>query len=142
MRISSAISVGVVLLAFATAAVAQVADEYAKDDEVKVKTFEELAYPRIAFTGRIEGAVVVRLRLNASGSVTDAEALSGSTVFVPQVLANAKRWTFVTDVKKPVVLVYLFDIDGTCAGKSSFFRLGRTFGIVKITACGEWIPWN
>jgi TonB family protein len=84
------------------------------DKEIKVVDWAELKYPLPAHWARSEGAVVVKATLDDHGQVIEATAISGSEHFVPDCLANAKKWRFEPNPQKTVVLVYVFSLDGVC----------------------------
>jgi TonB family protein len=109
------------------------------DDEIKPISFEDLAYPAVAQDAMIQGVVVVSAELDESGNVTDAKALSGQRMLVAAAAANVKRWKFVPNARKNVVIVYDFRIEGICnKARPTLFRL-RHPNFAQITACGSQI---
>ncbi len=84
-------------------------------ESIRVAHFEDLAYPLRARLSHVEGAVVVRVKINGSGEVTDAGAISGAKLLIPDVVANAKKWRFFSDSARVAVLVYDFRFEGMCS---------------------------
>jgi TonB family protein len=107
------------------------------DDEMKLVSFEDLAYPPIPQAARIQGVVVVSVDLDDNGHVTDVKPLSGPRLLVAAAAANAKQWTFEPNARKNAVIVYEFRIEGACnkAGPT-LFRL-RYPNFAQVTACGS-----
>jgi TonB family protein len=97
--------------------------------------FVDLAYPAAALAARVKGAVVVRVTLDASGSVTAAEALSGPAALRAAAVENARQWTFTPGASSDAI-VYRFDIEhGACNDDSrSLFQLASP-NLAIITAC-------
>lgn len=94
------------------------------DENVSVVSFEDMTYPAMAISGRVEGVVVVAVTLNDEGKVTAASAISGHKLLIPDSLFNAKRWTFKPNAQKRAVIVYDFKIEGICQrGAQSLFRV-------------------
>lgn len=95
-----------------------------EDKEVVVTEFHDLAYPALARQMRAQGAVVVQVKLDDQGGVTDVTALSGSLFLVAPVELNIKKWRFRPNAKKSVVIVYNFIfIEGRCESHGSLFVL-------------------
>lgn len=95
-----------------------------KDNEVVVTEFHDLEYPALARQMRAQGAVVVQVKLDDQGGVTDATALSGSPFLVAPVEINIKKWRFRPNAKKSAVIVYNFIfIEGRCESHGSLFVL-------------------
>ena len=113
---------------------AQRAPEFVRDGSARVLTFPRMEYPPVARSAREQGAVVVRATLSAKGTVSDTVALTGGGLIMEAALANAKTWTFQPG-PTTLILVYLFEIDGTCSGSGTFFRLGNADNIARITTC-------
>jgi TonB family protein len=85
---------------------------YGKD--VQVIQFEDVAYPSVAQTGRMEGVVVVRVKLDTEGKVVAAETIYGDEVFVHTSIENAKQWQFRPNSQSAAIIVYRFRIEGVC----------------------------
>lgn len=99
------------------------------------QTFVDLSYPAEALTARVAGTVAVRVTMDESFRVVEAEPLSGPAALMPAVLANARQWTLAPGPRTDV-LVYRFEIDhATCNDDSrSLFRLVHR-NLALITAC-------
>jgi TonB family protein len=94
------------------------------DKDTEVVEFHQLVYPPLAVTSRIEGAVIVRVKLEDHGNVTDAAALSGHELLVRAVLPNVKTWIFKPNAKKTAIVIYNFTmLRGRCEGYASLFVL-------------------
>jgi len=105
------------------------------DRDMRVVHFEELRYPQLARSAHVEGLVVVRVKLNDQGGVTDAIAISGAAVLVHECLTNAKKWTFQPNAQHSAVIVYRFTLPkADCASVTSFFML-EGVNLANITAC-------
>lgn len=63
------------------------------DANVPLK-FGGMSYPPVARAARVEGAVVVRAKVDVDGTVRDASAVTGPVLLVDAALGSAKRWTF------------------------------------------------
>ncbi len=130
------------LLAFfvlARQAVAGVAreDDVVYNEELVVLRSEELAYPRLAASARIQGIVVVRVTLDDVGDVKLAEPLSGPKVLVEPSVVNARRWAFKPTRSRSAILVYDFRLeDSMCTSVASFSVL-RSPNVSVIRACTE-----
>ena len=60
------------------------------DKNPKVVSSEKISYPPLPKTARIEGLVVIQAKLDDSGHVIDATALSGHKMLAGDSLANRK----------------------------------------------------
>ncbi len=115
-----------------------------KQDEptyaVQLVSFEDIAYPASAKLAKIQGAVVVKVRLDDEGSVVDAFAVSGAKALIPDCLANVKSWKFKPGSGKVAIIVYQFRlVDALCRDDShSLFLLLRS-NFASITACAPGI---
>jgi TonB family protein len=105
------------------------------DNEIKLVDFEDLTYPTPARTAHIEGVVVVRASLNDKGKVVEVTAVSGNDVFIPECLANARKWRFQPNAMKAVVIVYNFRMTYAVSksGCSQFMLQAPNFA--TITSC-------
>jgi len=110
-------------------------DSPLSDKDIKVVSFEELKYPALARSARIQGAVIVRVRVDDQGRVMEAIAVSGPEVLIPSALTNVKKWVFEPNARKIALIVYSFTIvDGRCNSDSSLFILqGRN--LATVTTC-------
>ena len=105
-------------------------------EEVKLISFEDLAYPPIARVTRVQGIVVVNVQLDEKGNVAAASAIAGPRPLIPDCLSNVKKWKFKPNLSKRAVIVYEFRLDdGACHDAShSLFRLIHP-NFASITAC-------
>ncbi len=128
----------VVLLAttpFTGLKVQQVDDKVVSDKDMKVVDFEEMSYPTLGRTARIQGVVVVRVDLDSHGKVLEAVAISGAQAFIPECLANAKKWQFEPNAQKAAVIVYNFRLsDGISKSGCDHFMLEPP-NLATITTC-------
>jgi hypothetical protein len=99
------------------------------------RTFVDLSYPTEALAARVAGTVVVRVTMDESFRVVEAEPLLGPATLRPAVLANVRQWTLAPGPRTDV-LVYRFEVEhGTCNDDSrSLFRLVHR-NLALITAC-------
>lgn len=106
------------------------------DAAVTVTSFVEMAYPSLARMGRVEGDVVVRVKLDESGKVVSADAVSGYELLIKDAIINARKWRFRPNGRKTTVIVYEFRFaEGTCgASRSQLFGF-RQPNIASIIAC-------
>jgi len=89
-------------------------DQAIEDKDVKVVQFEDLKYPQLARTAHIEGAVVLRLKLDRNGNVLDVAVLSGNPILAHTSAQSAKDWRFEPNDQNAVILVYNFRLEGLC----------------------------
>lgn len=114
---------------------AAAADRPVYDDEIQVVSWEDLRYPPVALSARMEGTVVVSATLTTTGAVAGATALSGTRILIAPVLENIKRWTFTPNTLRKVIIIYDFRIDGACNSNGhSLFRF-KAPNVVSIMAC-------
>jgi outer membrane biosynthesis protein TonB len=83
------------------------------DNEMQLQDFAEIDYP-VAWEARIQGVVVVEAKLDEKGSVSDASALFGNPILIPDCLANVKKWSFSPNAKHLAVVVYRFKMPCAC----------------------------
>jgi TonB family protein len=103
--------------------------------EVFVLDFEDLQYPPLARHAHLQGTVIVQVRLDDKGSVTDAVAISGLRIFSLDAVTNVKKWHFEPNARKSAVIVYNFEIiDGRCNTDASLFVLQQR-NVAKVIAC-------
>jgi TonB family protein len=100
------------------------------DKSIRVLSFEELKYPALGLTARIQGIVVVQAKLDDEGRVTDVVALSGNEILVPSTLANVKRWRFQPNKQRAVVVVFNFTLEPGCYKRDRFKLEGRNLAII------------
>jgi TonB family protein len=92
------------------------------DKDVRILDFEDMPYPQPARSLHIQGSVVVRVKLNSKGGVTDATAVSGDPALVYPSITNAKKWIFEPNTSRSAVVVYYFRmLDGVCLNQTSLF---------------------
>ena len=96
-----------------------------KDSEIRVFSYQAMNYPPLALQTRVQGVVVVLLKLDNEGSVVDASALSGSDLLVDSCLASAKKWKFQPNANHKVIIVFNFRLSYAfgCEPESSLFTL-------------------
>ena len=112
--------------------------EIVKDKDISVIEFEEIGYPPLARIARVQGVVVVRVKLDKDGNVEDAKAISGSDLLIPACLTNAKKWRFLPNPEKAAVVIYNFTMPGAaCASQNvrSFSFLHAN--LVTVIGCEE-----
>ena len=110
-------------------------DSSLSDKDIKVASFEELIYPALARSARIQGAVVVRVRLDDQGKVMEAAAVSGHELLAITSVTNVKKWRFEPNARKTAVIIYNFTIiDGRCNSDSSLFIL-RGANLATVITC-------
>jgi TonB family protein len=108
------------------------------DEDSKLVSFEDLAYPPLARAVRVQGVVVVSVTLDDEGSVTVATPVSGSKVLIPPCLDNARKWKFVPNRQKRAVIVYEFRIHaGACHDRSSSVFLLMHNNFASIVSCNN-----
>lgn len=96
------------------------------DEDMRILYFQDFNYPEAARRAGVEGVVVVSATLNNRGQVVNATAVSGPRLLVPDTLTNARKWRFVPNRLKRVVIVYRFALVDACAPDTlqSFFTWG------------------
>jgi TonB family protein len=139
MQARSKVAVIVLLVAAVSTCVRAESNEkpgkWVNDDDILVMEFNELEYPLLARSSGAEGVVAVKVKLDNTGRVLEAVALSGRDELVPDSLANVKTWRFQPNGDNAAVVVYSFRrASGRCKSASSFFTLERP-NLATITAC-------
>lgn len=101
----------------------------------KPRDFVEMGYPAAGLAAQMQGTVVVRAALDASGRVTAAEALAGPPALSSSAVDNVRQWTFEPGPSTAVV-AYRFEIDyGRCNDDTrGLFRLTHQ-NLVVLTTC-------
>jgi TonB family protein len=124
------------LTLFPSAFVRAQQSETINDEDIHVVDFVGLAYPTIPQTATVEGVVVIRVRLNEQGKVSEAYAISGPKLLINASLENAKKWSFEPNAKKAAILIYEFRIRGECPrdNNSSQFVFEKP-NFSTVTAC-------
>lgn len=93
-------------------------------EDIEIVEFKDLLYPIPAQIGHLQGSVVVEVKLDDSGKVTDAKAILGHPYLAIAAAANVKQWRFHPNARKSAVIVYNFIfIDGRCESHGSLFVL-------------------
>jgi Gram-negative bacterial TonB protein C-terminal len=93
-----------------------------KDEDIKIVSFEDMRYPPLALLERVQGVVVVRVKLDDKGNTIEAEAISGPKLLIPDCLVNSKKWRFRPNSGKTAVIVYNFrETYGLCNAKTTQF---------------------
>jgi TonB family protein len=133
-----ALAVLAVLLSSNGLSIAGSAAEPPLDDRiVRLRSFVDLEYPRLARSVAMQGVVVVKATLDDEGNVIDVAGISGALPLLEAVLPNARQWKFEPNARKSAVIVYAFQVDqnGVCHDNArSLFRL-QHFNYATITAC-------
>jgi hypothetical protein len=134
--VSLAVILGV-LIALSCATAAQTGTIYNKD--IKVVDYEDMQFPAIALLAHVEGVVVVQVKFDYQGNVTDADALSGPSLLTNLSAQNAKKWRFEPNSQKAAIIVYSFRIEGAChAGHGGGYTSQMIFfppNFAEITVC-------
>lgn len=111
-------------------------EESINDEDIKLVSFEDLAYPALAANTRLQGVVVVRAKLDADGNVVAGSAVSGSKFLIPDCLSNIKKWKFKPNPQRTVVVVYDFKIEeGACHDRSRSLFLLVHPNFASVTIC-------
>jgi TonB family protein len=84
------------------------------NEDVGIFDFVPLDYPLVPRLAHVQGAVVVKVKVDSEGSVTSATAVSGPKQLIPDCLSNAKKWRFRPEKSRDVVIVYIFKFEGLC----------------------------
>ena len=90
-------------------------------------------YPQLAKTARIQGAVVLKIKINEQGNVTSATSVSGHPILKDAAIANVRTWRFTQPADgKPVEMevTYKYIIDE--AGRGSPCPNFRVYGASNI----------
>jgi TonB family protein len=104
-------------------------------DDVTIVEFKDLDYPIPAQIGRLQGAVVVQVKLDDKGGVTDAALISGHPYLAFAALNNVKKWRFRPNVHRSAIVVYNFIfLEGRCESHSSLFVL-QPSNVATVIAC-------
>ena len=109
-------------------------DDVVLDEDVRVVHFEDLYYPIGLRSARVQGVVVVAVKLDERGDVASASAVSGPSKLITYAVANAQKWKFEPNRQRKAVIVYEFHIDaGTChdSTRSLFLLKHNNFASIK-----------
>jgi outer membrane biosynthesis protein TonB len=79
-----------------------------------------LKYPPLAQTARVQGEVVLQVKLGDDGKMLEASALSGHPLLISASIENARRWTFGPNPMKMAILVYNFKLRSDDPGQFIF----------------------
>lgn len=103
-------------------------------ENVKVSGFKELRYPLYAQASHIEGTVVIRAEIGASGQVVSATPLAGPKALLKDCAENLKEWSFYSPRSSDVIVVYWFRFSGLCNGlcPSSFQFYPPTLAVITV----------
>src|SRR5438270_7493713 len=88
------------------------------DQDTRVIDFEELEYPLLDQYPAAEDIVVVRVKLDDKGRVSEAEPIAGRKNLVSDCLANVKKWRFQSKSKSAVVVYHFRVARGLCKSPS------------------------
>jgi TonB family protein len=96
-----------------------------------VLEFEDVKYPLKALAARLEGAVVIRVKLENQGKVVGAERISGPEILARDCISSVKKWRFQPVPQKTAVVVYNFTMPGgLCKSTTSLMFLGPNLATV------------
>lgn len=120
------------LLATSSPVVAEEA-ETLLDEEIRVRHFVEMQYPLAAWLKAQTGLAVVRAKLDAEGTVIQAEALSGPRLVLKDVLANVKKWRFAPSKKGQAIVIYDFRMEDSCQSpcRSQFLWRAPNVAVIR-----------
>lgn len=135
MVVAMRIPFGLLLLAIAFSLVGQ--DQPILNEDIGIVDFEPLDYPRIAALARIQGVVVVRVKVDSDGKVVSAAAISGPKLLIDDTLSNARTWHFQPKKSRDVVIVYNFKIEGICKGTCASSFIFSPPNLATITTGGR-----
>ena len=113
-----------------------------RDDQFEVVSFEDLKYPRVVSSARIQGLVVIEVSFDDSGNVVSASPLSGPPALYAPAVDNVKKWKFRANGsgEKRVLIGYDFSLDpAPCKSGDTLFVL-RHKNLASITTCND--LWN
>lgn len=108
-----------------------------------VRSFEKMEYPQLARQARIEGDVVVQVKLDSVGKVIWAGAISGAKLLMTDAVSNVQEWRFSADTGVVAIIVYEFRIrKSKCKrGESKSQFVFREPNIASVAGCiDEWQP--
>jgi TonB family protein len=94
-------------------------DQPILNEDIGIVNFEPLAYPLLPRLTRVQGAVVVQVKIDSEGRVASVTAVSGPKPLIPDCLTNARKWLFNPQKVRTVVIVYVFKIEGLCKNPCS-----------------------
>jgi len=100
------------LLAATLALVGQ--DQPILNEDIGIYDFVPLDYPLVGRINHVQGAVVVRVKVDSKGNVTSSTAVSGPKQLISDCLSNAMKWRFQPEKSRDVVIVYIFKFEGLC----------------------------
>jgi len=105
------------------------------DDDMKVLSFEDMNYPALARTARVQGVVVVQVKLDDEGKVAEATPISGKQAFITDCTANARKWRLRPSAQRAAVTVHTFRLsDGISKSGCDHFMLEPP-NFATITTC-------
>ena len=84
------------------------------NEEIEVSHAERMSYPLLARIGAVTGAVVVKVELQAGGTVRSSSAISGPKLLLDECAKNAKKWTFTRLGSGSAFIIYVFQVKGVC----------------------------
>jgi TonB family protein len=105
------------------------------DKDMRVLEFEDIKYPPLARRTRVQGVVVVQVKLDGDGKVLEAIAISGHDLLLQDSLANAKKWRFQPNAQRSAVIVYHFKMPGVECKTSGSFSTFEVQNLITITGC-------
>jgi|SRR5882724_11993773 len=105
------------------------------DKDIRVVDFEDMKYPPVARASRIQGVVVIRVKLDGGGRVAETSAVSGMELLVRDSLLNAKKWRFKPNSEKGAVIVYVFRLPGGECKSEVSLAMFRPPNIMTVIGC-------
>jgi TonB family protein len=105
------------------------------DKDMIVSQFEEVAYPPLALTARVQGTVVVRVKLDKDGKIVAAEALSGHPLLTIASIAGAKKMEFQPNTEKAAVIIFHFRLADLCDAKARSLSFVDAPASVTVIGC-------
>lgn len=105
-----------------------------------VDVMEGMRYPSAARTARVQGEVVVQIKLDDAGYVASAEAVADQdekkAMLTREAISNAKKWRFHPNRAHEATITYDFVLLGECSPDDSDWRFVFTApNVVSISDC-------
>src|SRR5260370_26338373 len=113
MKTKTTTAAEVIMLFASLLACAQGQEQTVNDEDIAVISFEDMNYPAVARSAHLEGVVVIRVRLDDTGKVVSATAVSGAKALVFDVMPNIQKWRFRPNAANAAVIIHEFRL-ATC----------------------------
>jgi TonB family protein len=88
--------------------------------DLTLLSFEEMKYPPLANTARIQGEVMLHADLDDDGKVVSVSVVAGHPMLVEAAISNIKKWRFKPNPEKQVTMVYSFRLGERLCPASDF----------------------